>query len=92
MIKRKVPIRMCVSCREMHEKKDLIRIVKSSDGNISCDITGKAQGRGAYLCSDLKCMEKAMKSKILNRVLDCNVSDEIFNDIKRVILRREIGK
>ena len=92
MINRKKPVRMCIACRQPREKKELIRIVKNSDGAVSVDTTGKAQGRGAYICPSVECLEKAYKSKALNRSLECAMTEEVFSELKRVILRREIGK
>ena len=80
MRKRKVPLRMCVSCREMKPKKDLIRVVRSPEGKISIDDErGKKPGRGAYICRNLDCIEKAKKSKILERSLNQNIEDEIYD-------------
>ena len=92
MNKRKIPIRMCVACREPHEKRELLRIVKNNSGVVNFDLTGKAQGRGAYICPKIDCLDKAFKTKALNRALDCVITEEIYSDLKRVIQRREIGK
>ncbi|MGI6664689.1 MAG: RNase P modulator RnpM [Christensenellaceae bacterium] len=87
---RKTPVRMCVACREGKPKRDLIRVVKNKEGEISIDTTGKAQGRGAYICPDLACLEKAYKIKALHRALETEIDEETFEGLKRVILRREI--
>ncbi len=79
---RKIPQRMCVGCRQMMPKKDLIRIVKSPDGEISVDDKGKAPGRGAYLCHNVDCLKKAYKAKLLDHNLDTTVSEEIFEKLK----------
>ena len=92
MNKRKIPMRMCVACREAHEKKELLRVVKNNAGDVSFDLTGKAQGRGAYICPSLECLDKAFKTKALNRALECTLTEEMYNELKRVIQRREIGK
>ena len=78
---RKVPMRMCVGCREMKPKKELIRVVKSPEGAISLDFRGKAPGRGAYLCPDGVCLKKAMKSKALERAFELTIPQEIYEDL-----------
>ena len=90
MKQKKVPVRMCVACREGKPKKELIRIVKNKEGVVGVDLTGKAQGRGAYLCPAVECLEKAVKSRALQRALECELSEETTAEIKRVILRRGI--
>lgn len=90
MKQKKVPVRMCVACREGKPKKELIRIVRNKEGAVLVDPTGKAQGRGAYLCPDVACLERAIKSRALQRALECELSEEMAAEIKRVILRREI--
>ena len=93
MIKqRKIPVRMCVACRTGRPKKELIRIVKNKEDQVFVDTTGKAPGRGAYLCPDVACLEKAYKTKAISRALECEMTEEMFAECKRVILRREIGK
>jgi uncharacterized protein len=86
---KKVPIRMCIACREGRPKKELVRIV-ASDGTLFPDETGKAHGRGAYICPDVECLDKAKKTKAFDRSLEAALSDEAYNAIKRVILRRGI--
>lgn len=81
---------MCVACRQGKPKRELIRVVKNKEGGVSVDTTGKAQGRGAYICPDIACLEKAYKIKALNRALDIEFTEEMFNEAKKVILRREI--
>ena len=87
---RQVPVRMCIACREGKPKRELIRVVKNKEGQVSVDVTGKAQGRGAYLCPSLECLEKAKKTKALSRTLEIEMTQEMYDEIKRVILRREI--
>ncbi|CDH90189.1 conserved hypothetical protein [Clostridium botulinum B str. Eklund 17B (NRP)] len=67
---------------EMKPKKELIRIVKSPEGDISVDLTGKKSGRGAYICRDIECFEKAFKAKRLNRNLDSSISEQIYERLK----------
>ncbi len=89
---RKTPVRMCVACRQGKPKKELIRIVKNKESEVGVDTTGKAQGRGAYICSSIECLEKAYKTKALSRALECEMTEDMFSELKRVILRRAIGK
>lgn len=76
-----VPERTCIACKEHKPKGELIRIVKDAEGNISLDFTGKKQGRGAYVCNDLACIEKCVKSKALNKAFKTNVSQEVYDAI-----------
>lgn len=92
MKERKIPMRTCIACRTPHPKKELLRIVKNKEGVVSCDFLGKASGRGAYICPTIACLEKAYKIKALGRSLDCEMTEEMVEELRRVILRREIGK
>ena len=82
---RKIPMRMCVGCREMQEKRSLLRIVKSPEGVISFDRVGKAPGRGAYVCRDQECLAKAVKQKQLERVLETNIEEAVFSQLMEEI-------
>ncbi len=82
---KKIPMRMCNGCMEMKPKKELIRIVKNSEGELSVDLTGKRPGRGAYICKDSQCLEKAIKSKRLNKNLEISISEDIYNRLKEEI-------
>ena len=75
---KKIPLRMCVGCRERKEKKDLIRIVRTGEHTGELDFSGKKPGRGAYICHDPACLKKARKSKSLDRALDVTLADEIY--------------
>ncbi len=75
---KKIPMRMCTGCREMKPKKELIRIVKTAEGEIKLDATGKLNGRGAYICRDKECLMKSRKSNALARAFETNVSDDIY--------------
>lgn len=75
---KKIPMRMCVGCREMKEKRDLIRVVRTAEHGGEIDLTGKKSGRGAYLCNDPACLKKARKSKSLERALNVSLSDEVY--------------
>ena len=82
---KKIPLRMCTGCMEMKPKKELIRVVRSQDGEVSMDLTGKKSGRGAYICKDIECLEKAFKAKRLSRNLDVAISEDIYNRLKEEI-------
>lgn len=85
MTQKKIPIRQCVGCREKRPKRELIRIVKSPEGNISVDFSGKANGRGAYLCCSRDCLKKAMKSRTLEHAFEASISQEVFDRLSREI-------
>ncbi len=91
MTQKKIPIRQCVGCRERKAKKELIRIVKSPEGVISLDFSGKANGRGAYLCCSTECLNKAMKSRAIERAFEEAVSQEIFDRLSREIEQNHAG-
>lgn len=76
---KKIPMRQCVGCREMKPKKELIRVVKSPEGEISVDFRGKAPGRGAYVCPDSACLKKAIKSKALERAFETAISQDVYD-------------
>lgn len=82
---RKEPMRMCVVTREKTHKMNLIRVVRTPEGNIIVDQTGKANGKGAYLTKDLEVINKAEKNKILDRVLESNVPESIYEELKNLI-------
>lgn len=79
---KKIPMRQCTGCREMKPKRELIRVVRSPENDITLDFKGKAQGRGAYLCHDPECLKKAIKSKALERSLEVAVPEEIYAQLK----------
>ena len=81
--KRKLPMRMCVGCREMMPKKTLLRVVRSPEGRVAFDPVGKAPGRGAYVCDNPDCLKKAVKTRALERQLDCAITDEIYERLAR---------
>ncbi len=81
-----LPQRSCIGCNTKKDKKDLIRIVKDKDGNISIDKTGKANGRGAYICNNVECLEKAIKSKRLERTFEKSIDSEIYENLRGVII------
>ncbi len=86
MIKKKIPLRTCMACNEQKEKKDLLRIVKSKDGIIEPDITGKKNGRGAYICKKEECLDKIIKSHRLEKIFETKISSELYESIRGVIV------
>lgn len=80
------PVRTCMGCNEKREKNQLIRIVKNKNNEINLDKTGKLEGRGAYICDDIECLEKIIKSKRLEKIFDIKISDEIYENLRGVIL------
>ena len=82
---KKIPMRSCVVTREKLPKQELIRVVRTPDGNVIVDVTGKANGRGAYLKKDLSVFEKAYNSKVLNKILEVEVPDSVFDELKELV-------
>ena len=78
MQQKKIPQRQCMGCRERKEKRELIRVVRAPDGSVSLDFRGKAPGRGAYICPDMACLKKAIRSKALDRSLEVTIPEEIY--------------
>ena len=89
MTERKNPMRKCVGCNEMKDKRELVRVVRTADGVISLDLTGKAAGRGAYVCKNGKCLESAIKSRRIDRALKCAVPAEVYGMLKESIVSDE---
>lgn len=79
---KKIPLRMCVVCRQMKPKAECIRVVKINDTEYIVDKTGKVNGRGAYVCKDNDCMNKCLKTRAFNRSFKHNVSDSVYTSIK----------
>lgn len=82
------PQRTCMGCNEKKEKQQLIRIVKNKQNEIKIDKTGKMEGRGAYICNNVACLDRVKKSKRLEKVLDMKISDEIYENLRGVILEQ----
>lgn len=74
---------MCTACREMKPKRELVRVVKTPEGEIKLDLSGKLNGRGAYICNSIDCLKKAEKSGALSRAFSCQVSKEIYSSLER---------
>ncbi len=83
MQQRKIPMRKCTGCNEMKPKKELVRIVKSPEGEISVDLTGKKNGRGAYICHSVKCLNIAVKAKRLERAFECAIPEEVYERLSK---------
>lgn len=83
---KKIPLRTCMGCNEKKPKKELIRIVKNKDGIISIDRTGKQEGRGAYICDNVACLDKVIKSKRLEKVLESKISEDVYNNLRGVVI------
>ena len=79
---KKIPQRTCIGCNEVKNKNELIRIVKNKDGQISIDRTGKASGRGAYICDNIECLEKMIKTKRLERTFETKIGPEIYENLR----------
>jgi predicted RNA-binding protein YlxR (DUF448 family) len=83
--KRKIPMRMCVGCREMKPKVELMRVVKPQEGEPHIDRTGKAPGRGAYVCESAECLKRAQKTRGLERALEAKIEDAVFDQLAKQI-------
>ena len=88
MVTKKVPVRRCVGCNEGKPKKELVRIVRSAEGEISVDVTGKKSGRGAYICPSRDCLAKAQKARRLERALSCAIPPEIYERLAAEVEQR----
>lgn len=86
---KKIPMRMCVGCRQMYPKKELLRIVKGDNEILELDTTGKKNGRGAYVCAKTDCLHQAIKQRQLQRALESELNKETIEDLEIQIMRRE---
>ena len=82
---KKIPMRQCLGCSEHKPKLELLRVVLSPDGEISLDFTGKKSGRGAYLCKKEACFRKARKTGVIHRQLNCEITDELYEELEKEI-------
>ena len=80
---KKIPMRMCTGCGEIKPKRELIRVVKSPEGEIALDKTGRLPGRGAYVCPDLECLKKARKTRRLERVFSSAIPEEVYDALEK---------
>lgn len=85
MKEKKIPTRMCTGCGEMKPKSELVRVVRSPDGEISLDLSGRKNGRGSYICKNAACFDKALKKKAFERAFGVKLSDELANSIREEI-------
>ncbi len=79
---KKIPLRQCIACRELKPKKEMLRIVKNKEGEIFLDFSGKAAGRGAYICDNEDCIKKLRKQRLINKVFSCEVDDKVYTAIE----------
>ncbi len=87
--KRKIPLRMCMGCNEMKPKSELVRIVRSPEGEVSLDPVGKKPGRGAYLCPSAECLKAARKKKRIERALDVQIGEDIYDSMEKELMGHE---
>lgn len=82
MKQKKIPLRKCLGCGESKPKKDLVRVVRSAEGEVSLDLTGKKSGRGAYICHNISCLQKAKKAKRIERALECAIPENVYDSME----------
>ena len=82
-MQKKIPQRQCMGCRERKEKREMIRVVRTPEGNVSLDFGGKAPGRGAYLCPDVECLKRALRSKALDRSLEVAIPEDVYARLEK---------
>lgn len=88
-VTKKTPMRMCLGCNEMKPKKELIRAVKSPEGEISMDLTGKKSGRGAYICRSAECFRMARKARRFEKAFSCQISEEVYDAMEKELTENE---
>ena len=79
---KKLPMRTCIGCNEIKPKRELVRVVKTKEGEISLDLTGRKSGRGAYICRDIECLKKARKARRLEKSFACKIEVEVYNSME----------
>ena len=82
-MQKKIPQRQCMGCRERKAKRDMIRVVRGTDGTVSLDFSGKLNGRGAYICPDPECLKKAIRAKALDRSLEVQIPQEVYDRLDK---------
>ena len=82
-MQKKIPQRQCMGCRARRAKRELIRVVRGTDGSVSLDFSGKAPGRGAYICPDPECLKKALRSKALDRSLEVTIPEDVYHRLEK---------
>lgn len=88
---KKTPMRMCVACRQMRPKKELVRIVRTPEGDVRLDTTGRANGRGAYLCASTECLNRAVKTRALERALEAKLDGDVLASLKETLHDESAG-
>lgn len=88
-MQKKIPQRQCLGCREMKAKREMIRVVRSPEGEVSLDFKGKKPGRGAYLCPDTQCLKKARKTKALERAFSLPIPDQVYDELEKQLEGRD---
>ena len=87
--KKKIPERQCLGCNEHKPKSELLRVVRDPEGHVSLDFKGKASGRGAYICHDIQCLKKARRAKRIERNLECEIPDAVYDEMERELSENE---
>ena len=82
-MQKKIPQRQCMGCRERKNKRDMLRVVRGTDGEVSLDFSGKLNGRGAYVCPDPECLKKARKTRALERCLEVAIPEEVYDRMEK---------
>ena len=82
---KKIPQRLCTGCGEMKPKKELVRVVKPKDGEVALDLTGRANGRGAYICKSLSCLQAAHKARRFEKAFSCKIPDEVYERMEEAL-------
>ena len=82
MQQKRIPLRKCTGCGEMKPKKELVRVVKGPDGDISLDLTGKKAGRGAYVCPDIACLQEARKARRFEKAFSCRIPEQVYTQME----------
>ena len=88
-MQKKIPLRQCLGCREMKPKRELVRVVRAPDGAVSLDYKGKSPGRGAYVCPNKECLKKAVKSRALERALETQIPEDIYEGLAGVTEKQD---
>lgn len=82
---RKIPVRQCLGCNEHKPKKEMLRVLRTPEGEITLDFTGKKSGRGAYICPKTSCLKRARKSRRIDRALECNIPEEVYDAMEKAL-------